>query len=220
MNLTAHMMLRNEEYWAPYILEQLLPVMDEIIIADTGSRDATVNVLREVLREVPGCPVRWMLYDELNPRKNGECRQWMTDMTKTEWAVIIDGDEWYSHEALERMKSFPVQSHHRLGFTTLQVLQHKDGKFWLAEKWSKQALFYVPDTKWGGSYPFEGPTNYNQPETYFYYPDVVGLDFHHLKRSSQDKNTPHRHDEIRLEQPVQESCGLPFILGRWPNPYV
>lgn len=219
VQLTAHVMLRNEEYWVGYILDALLQVMDEVIIIDTGSTDNTVDVVRRALKEHPYCKSQFLCYGTLTPEENGQARQWMTDKTRTEWGMIVDGDEYYSPEALEAIKAIELPSTARLGFTTLQVLQHRDDKFWLAEKWSKQALFYVPDTKWSGKYPFEGPTNYDKPETFYYYEDVLGWDFHHLKRSSKDAETLHRHDNIRTFQPVSAPCELPFELGKWKNPY-
>jgi glycosyltransferase involved in cell wall biosynthesis len=221
MELTAHVMLRNEEYWVGYVLESVLKVMDEVIIIDTGSTDNTIEVCRKAVKESDGrCRVQWLLYGPLTPEQNGQARQWMTDKTHTEWAMIIDGDEYYAPEVLQTIKDTPLPSTARLGFTTLQVLQHKDGKFWLAERWSKQALFHVPSTTWSGKYPFEGPTNYDKPETFYYYENVIGYDFHHLRRSSRDAETPHRHDNIRLEQPIAGVCTLPFELGKYTNPYI
>ncbi len=220
MELTAHVMIRNEEYWLGYVLDSLLQVMDEVIVVDTGSSDNTVDVVRRVMKEHPNCRTQFLCYGHLTPEENGQARQWMTDRTHTEWAMIVDGDEYYAPETLQKIKSTPLPPTARLGFTTLQVLQHKDGKFWLAERWSKQALFHAPTTRWTGKYPFEGPEPwYAQPETFYYYEDTIGLDFHHLMRSGQDMNTPHRHDNIRVPQPVSSPFELPFELGKWRNPY-
>lgn len=218
-DITAHVMVRNEAYWIGYVLPQLLQELDFVLIADCGSKDGTVGVIKQVLEE---CPTKNWVFHQFEPMTaalNGYVRQNLTDETQTEWAIIVDGDEWYSNATLKKIKDTQVPDNAKLGFTTLDVLREEAGQFWIAERWSKHATFRVNATKWAGAYPFEGPLCYNEPDVKFYYEECVGLDFHHLERSPLDRETPHRHDNIRLKQPLSIPLILPFELGKWPNPY-
>jgi glycosyltransferase involved in cell wall biosynthesis len=212
-------MARNEEYFIGYVLQPLLEVLDHVIIVDTGSGDNTVQIIREACQSFSSSKYTILLYNPLTPEANGRVRQIMTGLVETEFALLVDADEYYPLGVLERIKNTELPDTARLGFTTLQTLQWQDGEFQKAERWSKQALFHAKSTKWEGAYPFEGPSWYARPTTFYYYPDCVGFDLHHLQRSSLDHVTPHRHDNIRPLQGIIESIKLPFELGRWPNPY-
>ena len=218
-DLTAHIMVRNEENWIGHILESAVSVMDHTIIVDTGSTDRTIAVINNVLVGIPKDKFTLIVCPPLTPKENGEMRQTMTDLTPTEWAIIIDGDEYYSPEMLKALKETQIPETAKLGFTLLRTLQYVDGKFWEAESWNKQATFHAKTTKWEKDYPWEGPSWYKHPETFFYYPGIEGLDFHHLARSSKDAETPHRMDNTRLLQPRIAEASLPLDLSKWPNPY-
>lgn len=220
MDLTATVMARNEEYFIGYTLQPLLEVLDHVIVVDTGSGDNTVQVIREVCKQFPTSRSTILLYNPLTPEANGRIRQIMTNLVETEFALLVDADEYYPPEVLDQIKSTELPSSTRLGFTKLQTLQWEDGEFQKAEMWSKQALYHAKSTVWTGAYPFEGPSWYDQPHSFYYYQDCVGFDLHHLRRSSLDHETPHRHDIIRPLQGIIEPIQLPFELGRWPNPYI
>ena len=218
--ITAHVMVRNEEYWIGHILIPVLQVFEHVIIADTGSSDDTLKIVGQVLQGVPNEKYELIVTAPLTPKENGEMRQHMTDITPTEWAMIVDGDEYYTIEALEKLMATDIPETARLGFTLLETLHCKDRQFWGAETWNKQATFHAKTTKWHNAYPWEGPSWYNQPETFFYYPaGVEGYDFHHLQRSSKDAMTPHRLDNTRSPQPLNREVTLSLDLWKWPNPY-
>ncbi len=217
--ITAHVMVKNEEYWVGHILRPLLEVLDFVLVADCGSTDRTQAIIKEVLYPHPQ-KSRFFSLGALTPEENGQVRQFLTRCTQTEWAMIVDGDEYYPEGVLRKICDTDLPSRARLGFTTLQTVVWKDGQFWNADLWSKQAMFHVPSTAWSGPYPYEGPNTYHDEEGRYYYADCLGLDFHHLDRSSDDEATLHRRDGTReLPRASSGPVELPFELGPWLNPY-
>ena len=218
-------MVKNEEYWLPYVLENLCQVFDKIVAIDCGSRDETPEILL-YFRSIYHEKIDLELLREMNLEKNGYIRQYMSEKTQTTWAAIIDGDEYYPVAELKKLVDTILPGSARLTYTTLEVVDLVDNDFVIREPWSKQCLFHVPSTTWNGPFPFEVPKPWidsSDQSTRFYYPDVVGYDLHHLPRSSRDEQTPHRlrKDLIRQVMPVRRA--IPelkneFQKRQWPNP--
>ncbi len=99
--ITVHMIVRNEEQWVWYALQSVLPYVDKILIFDTGSTDQTVSILQtikndKIVFEEKGA----VTPDELVHLRNEQLRQ-----TKTEWFMLLDGDEVWSQDALAEQQS-------------------------------------------------------------------------------------------------------------------
>ena len=121
--LTVHCMVRNEPFvW--YAVMSVYPYVDKILLYDTGSDDDyTLNDIRVLVkadvdhkithRRIP------MVFDtthrspetarELQQEGNkvfnmGHVRQMMIDDTETDYFLVLDGDEVYYNETLERIR--------------------------------------------------------------------------------------------------------------------
>src|SRR3990172_4504814 len=100
-------MLRNEEYWVGPIVENLCQVFDKVMAFDCGSSDSTPDILKRLETLYPGV-LEVSLFERMTPEANGKIRQLMTDQTKTEYAAIVDGDEWYPIEALWKLRNSEI----------------------------------------------------------------------------------------------------------------
>lgn len=221
IELTAHCMLANEEVWIGHVLEPLLDVCEQVLIYDCASKDRTPEIIQAVLasKDWPA-EVEFVEFDVMSPKLNGRVRQMMTDRTKTEWAIIVDGDEYTPVEMLRAIKQIGMPEGKKLGFTSYQTVQFIDGQFWKGEKFGKQSLFHAPTSIWRGDYPWESPHWYDFPETYYHFKGIPeGIDLHYLQRSPLDESTYHRKDNTRVPQPVTEPMILPLDLSKWENPY-
>jgi len=54
MTVGLAMLVRNEEETVRRAIEQALPVVDHVTVLDTGSTDRTQDIIRDLLREIPG----------------------------------------------------------------------------------------------------------------------------------------------------------------------
>ncbi|MBM4440614.1 MAG: glycosyltransferase [Candidatus Rokubacteria bacterium] len=82
--LSAALIVRDEEAVLPACLESLAPVVDEIVVVDTGSRDATPRIARDAGAVVYDVPWR----DDFAAARNHAL-----DRARGEWILYIDADE-------------------------------------------------------------------------------------------------------------------------------
>lgn len=224
MEITAHVMLKNEIFWIRPVITQLCQVFPKVIAADCGSKDGTLEVLVELRAQYTNLQIYNM--GEVTPTQNGQVRQFLTERTETEWAAITDGDEFYTLEALRNLFATELPNTVRMTYSTLRIVTWEGDRFVGREQWNKHLLFHVPSTTWRGPFPFENPYPWiddTNPMTKYYYHHVSGYDLHHLPRSPLDAETPHRlrKDGIRLVKPIE--CELPelddfFRVSEWSNP--
>ncbi|MBL8949548.1 MAG: glycosyltransferase family 2 protein [Myxococcaceae bacterium] len=84
MRLSACLMVRDEERWLPGCLASLTGVADEVIVVDTGSRDATVSLARAA-----GARVEHLAWaDDFSAPRNRAVA-----LATGDWVLQIDADE-------------------------------------------------------------------------------------------------------------------------------
>ena len=83
--LSALVICMNEEDRIRPCMESLQDFADEIIVFDSGSTDATVDIVREYTDKV------WITEDWPG---DGFQKQRALDQASCDWALIIDADEW------------------------------------------------------------------------------------------------------------------------------
>lgn len=93
-NVTAHMVVKNEDQWVWFAIQSILPYVDKILITDTGSSDKTLECIRsiksnKIILNVVPCQ---------SPKEVTAVRQSQIQATTTDWLWIVDGDEIYSNE--------------------------------------------------------------------------------------------------------------------------
>ena len=95
--ITGHMVVKNEDRWIWYSIMSVIDFLDRLIIFDTGSRDHTTDIIAEILKDKKYADK--ILYKEwgaVTPKEFSEVRQKQIEMTKTDYFMVIDGDEiWY-----------------------------------------------------------------------------------------------------------------------------
>ncbi len=98
MKISACIITLNEERDLPRCLKSVVPVVDEIVVVDSGSTDATVDIAEEFGARVAHQP--WLGYVD---QKN-----FALDQAEHPWVLSIDADEEISPElaaSLARVKS-------------------------------------------------------------------------------------------------------------------
>jgi glycosyltransferase involved in cell wall biosynthesis len=82
--ITAIIPCKNEQFNIRECLESLVPIADEILVADSGSTDRTM----EIAAEFPQVRIVQREY-----RTSGDFKNWAIPQAKHEWIVLLDADE-------------------------------------------------------------------------------------------------------------------------------
>lgn len=89
-SLEVSMIVKNAEATLARCLESVLPLTDQIVIGDTGSTDATVNIAQRYGARVIDVP--W-------ENDFSKARNRVLSAGRCDWALVMDGDEMLDHEA-------------------------------------------------------------------------------------------------------------------------
>jgi len=161
--LTAHCMIRNEPF-VYYAVKSIYKYVDIILLYDTGSDDEhTIEDIYKLLdeddqkkirfkvHEIETDETKWKVGQARATAKNNEgkkgkwwVRRKMIEDTKTEYFMILDGDEVYYEDTIKEIVNvvIPHWSKNKLcGFVTLNWFMDLEHVF----KQSKSGRFFVTD---------------------------------------------------------------------------
>jgi glycosyltransferase involved in cell wall biosynthesis len=95
MTIWAHTLVRNEERYIWFAVMSVIDYIDKVLIWDTGSEDKTVDIIKEI-KKIRKNKVSINLLGKVSPDEFTKVRQEMLDKTKSDWFIIVDGDEvWW-----------------------------------------------------------------------------------------------------------------------------
>lgn len=99
-SITVHTMVKNEEQWIWYALKSVLDYADQILVFDTGSTDKTVKIIKSI----KSTKIIFEQKGEADAVRLRILRQEQLERTKTDWFLIVDGDEVWPLETLAELK--------------------------------------------------------------------------------------------------------------------
>lgn len=102
MKITAHTLVKNEERFLWYSVVSIVDWVDKVLIWDTGSTDRTVEIIGELKKTYPQ-KIDFKEVGEVDPEEFTKIRQEMLDKTKTDWFIIVDGDEVWWESAIKHV---------------------------------------------------------------------------------------------------------------------
>jgi glycosyltransferase involved in cell wall biosynthesis len=112
MKIWAQTLIKNEARWLWFSVSSVINHVDKLLLWDTGSTDDSREIEKELVKKFPG-------KIELKERKieTGEdftkVRQEMLDATKSDWFLIVDGDEiWFEDSIKKVIKAINVADEH------------------------------------------------------------------------------------------------------------
>src|SRR5688572_26681979 len=99
MKITVHCLVKNEENFIWYALNSVLDYVERIIVWDTGSTDRTVEIIKSIKSE----KIEFEEKGLVDPEGVTRLRNEMIDITKTNWIMILDGDEVWWESGLKNI---------------------------------------------------------------------------------------------------------------------
>ena len=103
--ITAHILVKNEVRFVWYAVMSVIEHVDKVFLWDTGSTDGTVEIIKEIKR-ISGDKVNLRLLGDVTPEEFTRVRQEMLNKTKSDWFIIVDGDEVWWEDAIKDVTSF------------------------------------------------------------------------------------------------------------------
>ncbi len=98
--ITAHCLVKNEEVYFGYGVRSVIDYVDKVLIFDTGSKDATPQIAFKLTQEYPD-KIVYYKKNPCNHLQQNAYKQEMLEMTKTDWFMILDGDEVWTRRGIE-----------------------------------------------------------------------------------------------------------------------
>lgn len=225
--ITAHTLVKNEERFVWYSVMSVIEHVDKVLLWDTGSTDGTLKIIKEI-KDLRKDKVDLKLIGEVTPEEFTEIRQKMLDQTKTDWFIVLDGDEIWWEESIRKVvdvikgktrESIVVPMIYLVG----DIFHHQEeaaGKYNLAGKKGHLSLRAVnrkipglssskPHGTWGWVDKDGKMIQYRDPKKILFI-DAPYLHTTHLPRASEkayEYEVPKRAKKLKYE------LGIPFPRG-------
>lgn len=201
--ITAHCLVKNEEYYIKYAILSVLPYVDKMIIFDTGSTDSTVDIIKNII-DTPEYRKKVIFKECGNVDKQGhtDLRNKMIKLTKTDWILLVDGDEVWDLPQLQNLfKEISYQPkskllglvsfHLAVGSINYYTELGQYGYPWgLHGQMAYRVIRNVPNLKFDGIYLEEGLYVGNEmvssKQEYYFGTTTFYYHFSKLPRSSRD----------------------------------
>lgn len=109
MSITAHCLVKNEENFIYSAIKSVINFVDQVMVFDTGSTDKTVVIIQNLIKEYPNK----IIFEEkglCDKARHTQLRQEMVDRTKTDWFMILDGDEIWTERVLSEAKKIIAEN--------------------------------------------------------------------------------------------------------------
>ena len=97
---------KNEEHNLPECLKSVESIADEIVVADSGSTDGTIDYAH-----AHGCRVIKREY-----RHAGDFNNWAIPQCQHKWVLLVDADERVTHELAEEIKAVLDEPADKIGY--------------------------------------------------------------------------------------------------------
>lgn len=133
--ITLAMLVRNEAgRYLPMVLEHAARYIDEAVILDDASEDDTVQVCKEILKNIPSVIISNAepgFINEVNLRK----QLWeLVIQTAPDWILILDSDEMFEERAVTKLREL-------VRTPAVDVLAFRLYDFWDMEHYREDKLW-------------------------------------------------------------------------------
>lgn len=214
--VVVHCLVKNEENFIWYAINSVLPMVDKIMVWDTGSTDKTI----EIIKSIESPKIELIEKGEVDSFGHTALRQEMLDVTdkkKYRWLLILDGDEvWREAELVEMINAANKFEPSAVIVKTINFvgdINHKmpesEGKYEIAGHKGHLNIrlidlqlpkLTVQNPHGGQTYTTNGVALQNLPPKQLYFSEKISY-FHatHLERSSLDNLTLKRSFKRKYE---------------------
>ena len=204
--LTPTILVMNDAFYLPYVLESLRGRFNRYVIYDAGSEDGTENII-DWFTETENAEFFVRKLPFAIPPIQGCYRNSMLVEAETEWTFMVDGDEIYSPESLDNLTDAITpnsthEDHDRIMGCYVDeflygVVQRQELATNLLHKYSDLRThhrLYRRSAYFTGNHPGEAPRFKQKEKNELKIDNVTCYHFHNAVRSPLEGSVPKRMD--------------------------
>src|SRR3990167_10110160 len=98
-DITVHCVVKNEERWIWFAINSIVDIADKVLVYDTGSTDKTIHIIKTIKSK----KIIFEEKGEVDAKGLAQLRKEQLSRTKTEWFLILDGDEVWMEETKKEL---------------------------------------------------------------------------------------------------------------------
>lgn len=199
--ITAQMIVKNEDRWIWYAIKSIIDHVSYILIFDTGSQDNTV----EIIKSFSTHKIKFEQKGTVNPKQLVKLRQEQLERTKTDWFLLVDGDEVWPENSIKKLVNSISKNQAKVGVVVKakiclgDIFHYQDdkaGRYRIGERlghYNIRAYRKIKGYYWQGIYPNEAYVDGKNLPIQEKKTDLIFLDnyywhLRHLPRSTKFKN--------------------------------
>lgn len=223
----ANIIIKNEDRFIWFAIKSVVDYMDKLLIWDTGSSDNTVEIIKLLQKEYPN-KIIFKEIGEIDPDGLTKARQKMLEETKSDWLLILDGDEIWWEKSITEVIDTINKKGEKLDAIINPVINLIGDLFHYQDESAGQYNFLgkkghfnmravnrkIPGLHIKNTYPLEGFYDENnkliqQKDDKLILVNEPLLHLTHLERSSKVKNKKMKHE---LGNPFDKNFKYPEVL--------
>lgn len=105
--------VKNEGRYIWFALLSVISYLDKVLIYDTGSTDDTIRIIKILLDKYPS-KIIFKQIGEVDAKGLTKARQKMLEETKSDWLILVDGDEVWWEESIKSIVNRIRNTEHNL----------------------------------------------------------------------------------------------------------
>lgn len=216
--ITAHCLIKNEENFLWYSVISVIDYVDKIIITDTGSTDKTREIVNKI-KEVYKNKIDYKEIGQVDKYQYSLVRQKMLEETKTDWIMVLDGDEIWWQNSIGQVIEYIKQKGNETDSIIVPTINLVGDVFHYQEKEAGRYNFNgrvghynlrfinrrIPGLKITGDYPLESFIDanntplQNRNNAKMIFLDTPYIHATHIPRSSNDEVVMQRRRKLKYE---------------------
>lgn len=101
-SIWGHTIVKNEERFLWFAVTSVIDYLDKLLLWDTGSTDKTIEII-ELLKKTYPDKIEFKEIGSVDPEQFTKARQEMLEKTDSDWFMILDGDEVWWQNSIQRV---------------------------------------------------------------------------------------------------------------------
>lgn len=229
--IIVHSLVCNEEYYVWYSIMSVVDFVDEVLVWDSGSSDKTKEIIKEIIR-LKGSKVTFKEVGSVSKIEYPNIRQKMLNESRGDWLLILDGDEVWPEDAIQKLVTLIRKEggyldsivspyfniigdiyHFQEEFAGLYKIGDKEGHLSIRAINLKIPGLHV-DKPYGeeGYYDGDGVLVQQRTEKRRKFLDAPYLHFTHMRRSSKPRDWQKKKYKIELGEKFVKDFKFPGVF--------